>query len=344
MTNFNFKIITSKGEWEKFVAVHNQANFLQSYNWAEFARRLHKNYFLIGIFAGSNQIGAALVIKEQARRGDYLALAGGPLLDWQDKNIGSIFAELTDCLKKLARSEKANFVRVRPQQQDSPELRTLFEKNGYVLSPMHLTADLTLRLDLTMSDDTLLAKMRKNTRYEIKRALKLGITTQVIKEPAFLNHFFDLQVVLAKKHHFVPFNRNFLRQQFLSFLNDDQVALINASYNNQLLASAFVIFYQKEAVYHYGVSSPEIQRLPGSYAAQWAAIAEAKRRGCLIYNFWGVSPLDRPHHRFAGPSLFKRGFGGYEVQHLPAHDLPCSSSYPFIRGFELIRKKFRHLA
>ncbi|HQM15710.1 MAG TPA: peptidoglycan bridge formation glycyltransferase FemA/FemB family protein, partial [Candidatus Woesebacteria bacterium] len=124
MTNFNFKIITSKGEWEKFVAVHNQANFLQSYNWAEFARRLHKNYFLIGIFAGSNQIGAALVIKEQARRGDYLALAGGPLLDWQDKNIGSIFAGLTDCLKKLARSEKANFVRVRPQQQDSPELRT----------------------------------------------------------------------------------------------------------------------------------------------------------------------------------------------------------------------------
>jgi lipid II:glycine glycyltransferase (peptidoglycan interpeptide bridge formation enzyme) len=135
----------------------------------------------------------------------------------------------------------------------------------------------------------------------------------------------------------------FLYEQFSVFAADDQAALIHSYLNDQLLATAYVLFYNREAVYHYGISTPANERLPGSYAAQWTAILEAKRRDCTAYNFWGVAPKDETNHRFAGVSTFKRGFGGEEVAYLPAHDLPTSPIYQLTHLFETLRKKARHL-
>ncbi len=338
-----FKFITKKTNWEKFVASHQQANFLQSYNWGLFEEKLGKRFFAIAIFENQQQIGAAMVIKEKAKRGDYLTIAGGPLINWESKKISLIFKQFCDFILRLAKKEDCHFVRVRPQAQDSPQLRLLFQNNHFKPAPMHLTADLTLRLDLTQADEQLLTQMRKNTRYEIKKAQRMGIVTKIIQDSSFMDQFHSHQLYLANKHHFVPFEYNFLLEQFKAFAKDNQVAFVNSYYQQQLLASAFVIFYHNEAVYHYGVSTPANEKLPGSYATQWAAIKEARERGCAVYNFWGVSPIQQKSHRFAGPSLFKRGFGGYELQHLPAHDLPTSKIYPLIRTFELLRKKTRNL-
>jgi lipid II:glycine glycyltransferase (peptidoglycan interpeptide bridge formation enzyme) len=206
-----------------------------------------------------------------------------------------------------------------------------------------LTADLTLQLDITKTEDELLVQMRKGTRYEIKKAQKLGITTEVTTDIAHIEEFYQHQLEVAQRHNFVPFSFQFLHEQFAAFLPDQQVALINSYFDSQLLASAFIIFYNNEAVYHYGISTEANAKLPGAYATQWAAICEAKKRGCTTYNFWGIAPEGKTDHRFAGVSLFKRGFGGSEVEYLPAHDIPLSPVYwgPWL--FETIRKKLRHL-
>ena len=141
----------------------------------------------------------------------------------------------------------------------------------------------------------------------------------------------------------MPFSLEFLEQQFLAFTKNNQVALIHSYLGEQPLATAFIIFYRSEAVYHYGISTEANAKLPGSYACQWAAIKDAKRRGQEIYNFWGVAPADQSKHRFAGVGLFKRGFGGSEVAYLPAQDYPISILYWLSRAFELVRKKMRGL-
>ncbi|NCN23699.1 MAG: peptidoglycan bridge formation glycyltransferase FemA/FemB family protein, partial [Gallionella sp.] len=150
-----------------------------------------------------------------------------------------------------------------------------------------------------------------------------------------IKEFYDHQLELAKRHHFVPFGFEFLRNQFQAFANQESVALIHSrTAEGELLASAFVIFYNREAVYHYGISTDANRSLPGSYACQWRAIGEAKSRGCTRYNFWGVAPADQPHHRFAGVSIFKRGFGGQEIEYIKAHDLSLSSKYYLTWAFE----------
>lgn len=333
---------TEKQQWEALVSQFPEANFLQSYNWGAFQARLSKHVIRRVVVAGEQGGQPALyqAIKEVAKRGTYLTVAGGPLVDWQ--NVDAVRAVFADMLQ-TARQERCHFIRFRPQVIDSPELRRMGAQLGWREAPMHVTADLTLQLDLTQSEDELLAQMRKNHRYMIRKAERDGVRTVISTDQSEMELFYKHQVSLAQKHQFVPFSREFLLEQFSVFAADNQAALIHAYHGEELLASAMIIFYNQEAVYHYGISTDLNATFPGSYAAQWAAILEAKKRGCTRYNFWGIAPADQPQHRFAGVSLFKRGFGGQEVAYLPAHDVVTSAWYWITYLFEIMRKRARHL-
>ena len=334
----SIKIVGSKEEWEAFTHFHPEANFLQSWNWGVFHQNLGKEIFRVGLYEDDRLSAIALCVKETAKRGTYLTIAGGPI-PFSSPHL----QPLMEHIREIAKQERCDFVRLRPQELDSDLSRQTARRTGFKESPLYLTADLTLQLDIQQPEEELLRQMRKSTRYEIKRAEREGITVRMSESPEDIRGFYENEVELAKKQHFVPFSYKFLYEQFKAFAKDGQAVLFHASKDSELLASAFIIFYNNEAVYHYGVSTPANTKWPGAHACQWAAIKEAKRRGLKRYNFWGVAPKDRPGHRFAHLSVFKRGFGGEEVQYLPAHDLPISRKYPAIRVFELLRKVVRRV-
>ncbi|MBU0975018.1 peptidoglycan bridge formation glycyltransferase FemA/FemB family protein [Patescibacteria group bacterium] len=336
----NFEYIADKNIWEQNIKSFHEANFLQSWNWGVFQEAMGKIVTRLLVRREESLVAMAQLVKETAKRGTYITIAGGPLLNWDDEEIVSqTFGEI----KRIAKEQAAVFIRFRPQALNSEKLRDTVKKLGAVVSQMHLTADLTLQLDLSYSEEEILQKMRKNTRYSIKKAGKDGIVTVFSKDKNDIKQFCDFQNDLAKLHRFVPFSYDFLFNQFSAFLGDDQVLLIHSFKDDILLASAFIIFYNSEAVYHYGISTPENGKLPGSYACQWAAIREAKKRGITKYNFWGIAPEEEKNHRFTGVSIFKRGFGGGEVQYLPSHDIPLSAKYNLTSSFEFLRKKMRKL-
>lgn len=330
----------SKQEWEDAVANFSEANFLQSWNWGEFHLALGKTVKRLLFWENEKVVALAELVVERAKRGDYITIAGGPIMDWSNEELVKF---VFDEIKKVANEFKVDFIRFRPQELESDNLKSLVLSLGAQPSPMHLTADLTLQLDLSLTEDELLMQMRKNTRSSIRKCDKLGITVESTKDPEAIKEFYDHQLALAQKHGFVPFGYDFLHEQFKAFVQDDQVMLFHSYYEGKLLASAFIIFYNNEAVYHYGISTEDNNKLPGSYACQWAAIKEAKQRGCIRYNFWGIAPEDAKDHRFAGVTLFKTGFGGYNVEYLHAHDIPLSAKYNLTATFEFIRKKMRHL-
>lgn len=344
MHNFHFKEINNETQWEGFNLSFPHASFLQSYSWGIFQLKLNKNVFYLGIFDNDRQVGSVLMVKEKAKRGSYLTIAGGPTIDWNNEDYSAkIFDFLSRELKIFAKKQNCLFIRMRPQALDSISVRKMVEKKGWMKSPMHLTADLTLELNLEESEESILSQMRKNTRYEIRQADKRQIIVKKSQNIGDIKEFNYHQQTLAKKHGFIPFSETFLLEQFKIFAENDQAVLFKSYLDDKLLASAFVIFYNQEAIYHYGISTSHNDRQPGSYACQWEAIKEAKHRGLKSYNFWGIAPKENLDHRFAGVSLFKRGFGGEEVQYLIAHDLPASNLYFFVKFFELFRRKLRKL-
>lgn len=334
------EIVDSKA-WEDFVGGYKGANFLQSWYWGEFHKSLNKQIFRTGFYQGTKLVGVMLSIIETAKRGRYLTVPGGPLIDWENTIQVTLFSKT---VKNIAFQNRCVFVRVRPQLRSNVDSKNIFNKLGFRNAPTHLHAELTLQLELDKSKDELLAQMRKTTRYEIRKAQTQALKIDTSATSKDLNAFYKLQVETSKRQGFVPFSLNYLRNQFDVFSKSGNVLLYSVRVNNKLLAQAFIIFYGKEADYHYGASTQLGRKYPGAYLLQWEAIKEAKSRGLERYNFWGVSPIDNINHRFWGVSVFKRGFGGKEVEYLHAQDLIINPlKYKFNYLVEIIRKKTRRI-
>lgn len=322
--------ITDRVQWEAFKSARPEANFLQSWEWGEFHQARGCIVERIGFFRSNKLIGIVSYVIESARRATYMAVAGGPIIDWVPSPDREVVTYVFQTLRAQAKHHGCSFIRMRSQVVDAPEVRRLCAELGFRPSPMHLTADLTSQLDLAPEPDELLAKMRKSTRYEIRKAQKMGVTIELSTNPDDVDEFYEVQLQTAKRQRFVPFSRAFLKKQFVAFAQSDKVLLYKSYYEGTLLALAFVIFDAAEGVYHYGASTEDGRRAPGAYLIQWEAICEARRRGCLRYNFWGVTPEGVTDKRFSSISLFKRGFGGEDVAYLPAQDMIISPLPYFI--------------
>ena len=337
---FTIKPLNNKEVWEKFLLSSSQVNFLQSYAWGETQQSLNHPVLRFGIYSKTRLVGLIQLIKVKAKRGIYWECPGGPVLDWENQSqVMEVIKFLTD----LAGKEGVTFLRIRPNISVTPEKLTALKQIGFVRAPMHLHAENTLILDLTKDLETLLSGMRKNTRYAIRQAEKLGVKVVTLNKLAAVDELYHLQIATSKRHHFVPFSRDYLKAQWVSFSKEGQIQIFKAVYQGRVLAMAMIIFYGPEAIYHYSGSSEESRRIPGSYLLQWAVIKAAKLRGIKRYNLWGVDPDFNPKHRFAGVTMFKTGFGGDSLNYVPAHDLPFKLNYWPIYLFETLRRKLRHL-
>lgn len=335
------KTIDNQKEWEEFLVKYEEANFLQSWYWGEFHKRLGKIIERSGFYLDGQLVGAMLSIVEDARRGRYLTVPGGPIINWSDKEVvDAVFTEM----KRRALMTGCVFVRIRPQLATSESILRMFQEYGCRNSQMHLNAELSNVLDITKTDEELLANMRKTTRHEIRKAQSIGIKIETSKDEKAVKAFYDLQIETAKRQKFVPFSYSFFKEQFKIFFEANCALLYTATFGGRILAQAFIIFYGNEAVYHYGASALEARKYPGAYLLQWEAIREAKKRGMKRYNFWGVAPEGDNDHRFYGVSVFKRGFGGQDISYLHAQDLVIHDIRYLINYFiESVRRRIRRV-
>lgn len=104
--------ITNQNNWDTFIKSHHESNFLQSWDFYEFHAMRGKTIIRRAALNDEGEIMAAYAgVIETAKRGRYLAIAGGPIMDWQNKSlVKDIFADI----KKQGQENDCVFVRVRP--------------------------------------------------------------------------------------------------------------------------------------------------------------------------------------------------------------------------------------
>lgn len=326
MEKIIFIEIVEKDIWETFISVHPEANFLHSWYWGEFHSALGKKIHRIGAYRTDSQgtqslVGVMLMIIEEAKRGRHILVPAGPICDWGD---GELLQAMVREMQRIAKLEKAVFVRVRPELPDTKEIQKLFKELGFITAPTHLHAELTSVVDLTPSLDDILKNMRKQTRAEIRKAEKENVQVSTTTDPKAIRGFYDREVLTARRQGFVPFSYEFLFQQFKIFTQAGLAKLYTATHDGEVLAEAFVIFYGNQSAYHYGVSTDLGRKYPGAYAVQWQIMQDAKALGMTKHNLWGVAPVGKTKHRFYPISIFKRGFGGQDFAYVHARDLVIS--------------------
>jgi len=335
--------VTDRKQWDGFVANRPESNFLQSFSYGEFHERLGWPIVRRAVTDEKGQIVAAYTgYREPARRGAHLAIPGGPLFDWSDKKLAKV---IIDDIASEARRHKCVFARIRPQLERSSKSMQLMKSLKLCKSPMYLSVEHAGIIDLTKSEEQILADMRRQTRYTIRRTEKDGVKVSTTTDPKAIKNFYEIEVATASRQKFIPFSEKFLTEQFKAFTKNNEALLYIAKHDGEVLAENFMIFYGPEASYHYAVSTEAGTKISGSPLLHLHAIREAKKRGCIRYNLWGIVDEDDKNHRFYGVSTFKRGFGVAELKYTPAHDLIVNRFmyYALLWPVETLRARLRHV-
>ncbi len=346
---YEIKEINDKNIWENFILNHSETNtspatFIQSWNWGEFLKLQKQKIYRLGIYENQQLIGLALGTKILAKRGKYIHFRHGPVIDWENQKLVEFTIEN---LRNLAKKESVWFVRISPLIKHD-QLPSALEIQSRPSQMHDVDAEETWVLGLDKNEEELLAQMRKNTRYNIRKAQNMDIEIIKTIDVEMLKEFWPIYQDTVKRQRWTAYNYELIKNEFQVFTRDNQDLLILARYNNEYIAGALFNYYNGQSVYRHSGSLTKYRDIPASYLIQWEAIRESLRRGMRKHNLWGV-PLNSNNeldinHPWSGLGLFKVGFGGHAEKWIHARDIPASPlsrlTY-FYERFERIRRGYK---
>lgn len=337
---------------------HEEGNFLQSDEWGKVAEKCHHKA-IVENFNGGDSV---LMLVKDARRGRYLEIPGGPLIDWKKgKTVEKVFARI----KEIAKENNCVFIRFRPQLLNTPENREIMKKIGSKPAPFHLHAQNTVILDLRKGEEEILAEMRRQTRYEVRRGSKLMLEVEKGNSKELFEEFHSVQVETAKRQNFIPPSLDELEAYREVFEKHATIYTVKTSVNLSVdgkkvlegepdgdyipagtkICYGLFIDYGDEVEYFEAASTEYGHVVPGAYTMLYQAMKDYKKKGLTRFNLWGIAPPNQPNHRYARVTTFKTGFGGEQVEFIHAQDIVINPmKYLITKAVEEIRKKRRHLS
>ena len=293
-----------------------------------------------------------LLVLLQSSGGDYRIayVPYGPTLDPDDENQGQFLEELSEALRPhlpdncaLLRYDlrwespwakdqtyfDANGIWTGPPSRINQEIRVNFGTENWNLKKANtnvLPSD-TVFIDLNPDEETLLAKMKSKTRYNIRLSGRRGVRVRR-GAAADLELWYRLYQQTAQRNHICLHDLNY----FQSVLNAKtgelrspaHVKLLIAEKEHEPLAAMFLVITGQRATYLYGASSSAQRNAMPTYALQWHAIKSARKAGCRYYDMFGIAPKPDPSHPLYGLYRFKTGFGGRVFHRMGCWDYPLN--------------------
>ncbi len=302
-------------EWKAFIANHPEAHLLQTGEWGE----LKAGFGWTPVRIISGDTGVQLLIKKLPLGYSVAYIPRGPVAGSKKETWEEITA--------LCRKRKTVFIKVEPDFVDIKSTMNTKEIHNWKMDARSIQPMRTILVDLSGTEEEILARMKQKCRYNIRLAEKKEI---VIHESENIDTYYDLMLATGKRDNFGIHTKAYYQKAFELFHKDKACALLIAKFQNKPLAGLLVFRQGMRAWYLFGASNDEERNRMPTYLLQWEAIRWAKRNGCSEYDLWGVPDedeeiLEREFESRAdglwGVYRFKRGFGGKLVRSIPAMDL-----------------------
>lgn len=317
----------SPSQWDAFVTSQSHGHVLQTSAWGELKSRFGWSADRLAVTRDDHVVAGALVLFRALplRLGTLAYIPKGPLLDFVDEDTTG---ELLAGLDRLLRRHRSILLKIEPDCQDDPVFEQQLAALGFRPSLQTVQPPRTIAIDITRSDDEILAAMHPKTRYNIRLGPKKDVVVREA-QPGDLPAFNALMQTTGARDGFSVHSAEYYETAYQLFVPAGQAKLLLATYQEQIIAGIFVFVQGDRAWYFYGASGEtERQRMP-NYALQWAGIQWAKSLGCAEYDLWGVPDEDEAtleahylerHDDLWGVYRFKRGFGGQLVRFAGAFD------------------------
>ncbi|MBI2305099.1 MAG: peptidoglycan bridge formation glycyltransferase FemA/FemB family protein [Chloroflexi bacterium] len=305
--------------WDGVIAGMPQGHFLQGYRWGEFKRRFGWQVRRV-VAEGGGKRGAVQLLIHPTPLGAIGYVPRGPAVDPAHKEL---ISGLVEWLHSRAREAGCFYLKLEPNALDA----TAFLEMGFRPSPQSLQPKATIVVDLTADLETIAARQKPKTRYNIRLAARKGVAVEKATM-SDLPTFYQLLQETSRRDGFFIRSEDYYRQALE--VMGDKMKLLLATNQEELLAGIVVARFGEEAIYLYGASSNSHRHLMPNYLLQWQAIMWAKETGCRRYDLWGIPETAGPEKDEAqelpdqpgmwGVYRFKKGFGGEIVRYAGALD------------------------
>ncbi len=263
----------------------------------------------------------------------------GPILkDWSEMGLRK---QVLSDLKNLARRRRAIFIKIDPEVvlgkgiDDVPQARpdplgdevvSDLTQRGWRYSREQIQFRNTVIIDLTLSEDELLARMKQKTRYNLRLAGRKGVTIRPGSD-GDLDMLFHLYAKTSVRDGFVIREADYYQQVWKTFMQADMAEPLIAEVNHEAVAALILFHFNGKAWYLYGMSREAHREKMPNYLLQWEAMRRAKNLGCETYDLWGAPDVFSSGDPLWSVYRFKEGFGGEVVRTIGAWDLPVRPFY-----------------
>lgn len=338
--------ITDTQEWNSHLQTLPKAHILQSWEWGEFKRRTTgwKPERIFYHNAAGELVAAASILTRRIGPLQVLYVPKGPI--FRDFELTTIVPVL-EHLRGLARKRLAVWLKTDPdiiaatglpgdsdpQHPDLPDEQGqaalhYLRQQKWRFSESQVQFRNTMLLDLTRSEDELLAGMNQSTRRKIRLAEKSAVTVRTTRDQVDFRTLYEIYAVTGQRQGFITRPFEYYLDLWNTMLSAGFAQVFIAETERKALAGVILFGFSQTAWYFYGMSSNEGRDLQPTYALQWAAIRWAKSQGYSVYDWWGAPDDFSESDPMWGVYRFKEGFGGVITRHIGAWDcIPYPSLY-----------------
>jgi len=319
-------VCKNQEEWDDAVLEHG-GHPLQLWGWGEVKAKHNWRTERVMLRDDGDTIVGLAQLQIRALPFPFRAMvyvSRGPLCHKEDRGL------VLEALAEHAKSaHKAVVLTIEPDWEGEP-----LPYDGWRQSENTILIPHTLILDLSKSEDELLAAMNKKTRQYVRKSGREAVAVKQVKTHAELQKCLAIYKQTAERAGFGLHDDAYYFDVF-----DDlgQHSPVFAAYDEtgDMLAFLWLAISETTAFELYGGMNDAGQKLRANYTLKWHAITTMKKWGIERYDFNGLLN--------DGVSTFKQGFASHETMLVGTYDRPLSPLYSLWSGLlpsvkKLVRK------
>lgn len=326
------RLLTS---WNETIRTLPYAHILQTEEWGEFKRRstgwtpdkilLRDQHNVV--------VGGALVLTRRIGPLAVMYAPKGPMLDYYDPLL---LNQMLERLEGLAKSRRAIWLKIDPdvtvargepgqtdaaEEPGSAQVIAALKKRGWRYSDSQVQFRHTITIDLTRSEDDLLAAMGQGKRRKVRYGPKHGVSVRAARLDD-LPLLYRLYAETGQRDGFLTRPYEYYADEWGTMLRAGLAHALIAEVDGMAVAHVILFHFGRKCWYFYGasVSENEVRKLMPTDLLQWEAMRWARAQGYAVYDLWGAPNEFTESDPMWGVYQFKRDFGGTVVRHIGAWD------------------------
>lgn len=285
-----------ESSWERLIDESRVHDIFQSVDWANVMRKefgcipkfviLHENEKLVGglLMFKKNIFGVFPVYESH----------GGPLI------LPEYRGYLSRMFDYISNIDNQLYILLRPSALNGCR-RLLLNKN---LIPIKIY---TILIDLSLTEDVLWKELKKQARWSIRKAQKIGVMTQEATSKWEWDYFYNVYSEHCRQHGIARKTKAFLDYLFEILVPRNRAKLFLARYKGNIVGGSLFLIYESKMYYYINASNPYARDTCANDAIMWYAIKWGKMHGVKTLDLSDLGPEKEPYY---GINFFKKKWGG----------------------------------